>query len=78
MVDRRSLERVPPVIALRAGEVRSVLRLLNDYRREATVDVEGSPAARDSAAEQHIADRHIGDPVLQVLLRAQQSHSRRR
>jgi hypothetical protein len=73
VVNRRSRERVPPEFALRAGEVRKVSRLLNDYLREAGVDVEGSPAARDFAAEQRFADRHIGYPVLQVLLRAQQS-----
>lgn len=73
MVNDRSRERVPPVFVLRAGEIRKVSRLLNDYLREAGIDVEGSPAAFDFAAEQRLADRHIGDPVLQVLLQAQQS-----
>lgn len=68
-----SQERLPAIFSRRAGEVRVIARALNDYLREADVEVSGSVAASDYSQEAAFADKYIADPILHVIWRGQQA-----
>ena len=62
--------RVPPQFHQRADDLRAVADLLNDYLRDADVDVPGSQAAAEHEAESQWADDNIPDPVFHMQVRA--------
>jgi hypothetical protein len=53
--------------------VRTIVRLLNDYLRDADVDVPGTLAAAEHEAEPTYADDQVTDPVLHIQVRAHHS-----
>jgi hypothetical protein len=65
-----STERVPEPFRNRARDLRILVRVLNDYLRDADVNVPGTAAADDLAAQVDFADDDIADPVLHVQVRA--------
>jgi hypothetical protein len=53
--------------------VRTIVGLLNDYLRDADVDVPGTLAAAEHEAEPTYADDQVTDPVLHIQVRAHHS-----
>lgn len=56
-----------------ARDVRTIVALLNNYLRDADIDVPGTLAAMEHDAEPAYADDQVTDPVLHVQVRAHQS-----
>ena len=65
-----SSERTPQAFHDRAEDLRVIVSLLNDYLRDADVNVPGTLAATELAREPQFSDDDITDPVLHVQVRA--------
>jgi hypothetical protein len=61
---------VPKAFHARARDLRTVVRVLNDYLRDADVDAPGSLAAAEHGQEAEYADDDVKDPVFHVQARA--------
>jgi hypothetical protein len=70
---QRSQVRVPPEFHVLARDVRTIVALLNDYLRDADVDVSGTIAAKEHGDEPAYSDDQVTDPVLHIQVRAHHS-----